>query len=381
MALLIAAPFVVVLAWAAISYSHWMLEPTSMTLSERSAEWVRNDVPFGNGLVDEGERLFYTAPKTGGPQLKKLPTVGLSPARSHKRGSKAKAHTTAAYSPPRIKPVFAHPLPGEGVWHPTGPQVDGGAPVLVTTYRPDPSYPQVLAYVAWFDHTRTELAYYPGRYEPPNAAVRGPMMVPYDQRSRLLATFNGGFTYVDGDNGSADNGRTNEPLKDGNATLICYRNGRLAILRWSGGPDVGSNVAWARQSLAPIIWNGQLNPQLNTDPNSPQWGYTLGGTLRVWRTGVGIDRHGNLIYVAADDQTVISLAKILQHAGAVRAMEFDINPEWHTLITYTHGRHGLNPTMVGPNPMQSPDRYLVPDDRDFFAVYEPVPGPVTVPFQ
>ena len=67
-------------------------------------------------------------------------------------------------------------------------------------------------------------------------------------------------------------------------------------------------------------------------------------------------------------------------AGAVRAMEFDINPEWHTLITYTHGAHGLVPTMVGPNPMQSSDRYLVPDDRDFFAVYRPLPGPVTVPF-
>ena len=36
-------------------------------------------------------------------------------------------------------------------------------------------------------------------------------------------------------------------------------------------------------------------------------------------------------------------------------MEFDINPEWHTLITYNPP--GLNPTMVGPNPNQSPDRY------------------------
>jgi hypothetical protein len=78
---------------------------------------------------------------------------------------------------------------------------------------------------------------------------------------------------------------------------------------------------------------------------------------------------------------VISLAKILQHVGAVRAMEFDINPEWHTLITYTHGGHGLVPTMVGPNPMQPATRYLVPDDRDFFAVYQPLPGPVTVPFK
>ena len=46
---------------------------------------------------------------------------------------------------------------------------------------------------------------------------------------------------------------------------------------------------------------------------------------------------------------MITLAKILQHAGAVRAMEFDINPEWHTLITYTH-HHGLVPTMVEPQP-------------------------------
>jgi hypothetical protein len=60
-------------------------------------------------------------------------------------------------------------------------------------------------------------------------------------------------------------------------------------------------------------------------------------------------------------------------------MEFDINPEWHTLMTYTHDP-GLVPTMVGPNPNQSDNRYLVADDRDFFAVYTPLPGPVTVPF-
>ena len=207
------------------------------------------------------------------------------------------------------------------------------------------------------------------------------MMVPDDQRWRLLATFNGGFTYVDGNNGSNDNGLVNEPLKDGNATLVGYtatvgsRSSSGAAARMPG-PD----VAWARQSLAPIVWNGQLNPALNDNPNSPQWGYTLGGLTRVWRTGVGIDARGNLIYVVANDQTVITLAQILQHVGAVDAMEFDINPEWHTLITYTH-QNGLVPTMVEPQPMQSADRYLVPDDRDFFAVYQRLPGPVTVPFK
>lgn len=370
---------VVLLSLVVYSYVTTMVQPSSLPLSVRSVEWVRTDVPLGSWLVDEAEHVYYgdfKAPRKGGPQLKSLPTIGLELPRAV-ASSTAKAQ--GAWPPP-VKPVFAHPLPGEGVWKPAGPLVNGGPPVLVTTFRPERDYPQTVAYVAWFDHTRTALAFYPGRYEPPKAAVRGPMMVPRSQRWRLLATFNAGFTYTDGRNGSTDNGLMNEPLKDGNATLVGYRDGRIDIVDWSGGPNAGPDVAWARQSLAPIVWNGRLNPTLSTDPNSPQWGYTLGGVTRVWRTGVGIDRRGNLIYVAADGQTVISIAKILQHVGAVRAMEFDINPEWHTLITYSH-RHGLGPRMVGPNPMQSATRYLVPDDRDFFAVYKRLPGPVTVPMR
>jgi hypothetical protein len=370
---LIAVPLAVVLLWAAISYTVWMLKPSSLSWSVNSVEWVRYQIPFGigNWMADNVERVYYNwhAPQKGGPQRKSLPAVGVKSPGTPK---------TAAWPPP-ISPIFPNPLPGEGVWNPTGPPVDGGPPVLVTTFRPELAYPQTVAYVAWFDHTRTQLAYYPGRYEPPNAAVRGPTMVPESQRSRLLATFNGAFTYVDGSNGSSDNGQMNEPLKDGNATLVGYTDGRVDIVNWSGGPNAGPDVAWTRQSLAPIVWNGQLNPTLDENPDSPQWGYTLGGVTRVWRTGVGIDARGNVIYAAADSQTVVTLAKILQHAGAVRAMEFDINPEWHTLITYSHGS-GLIPTMVGPNPNQSNDRYLVPDDRDFFAVYLPLPGPVTVPF-
>jgi hypothetical protein len=270
----IAAPLVVVLLWATASYTVWMLRPTSLSWSVNSVEWVRYNVPFGigNWVADHVEQVYYSsqAPKKGGPQLKSLPKVGVR----HPTAPATTATTATTAWPPAITPVFSNPLPGEGVWQPTGPSVDGGAPILVTTYRPDPNYPQIVAYVAWFDHSRTELGYYPGRYEPPNAAVRGPAMVPYSQRSRLLATFNGGFTYVDGDNGSADNGQTNEPLKDGNATLIGYTDGRVDIVNWGGGPNPGPGVAWARQSLAPIVWNGQLNPTLNTDPNSPQWGYT-----------------------------------------------------------------------------------------------------------
>jgi Phosphodiester glycosidase len=377
----ILAPLVLVVVYFGISYASYMLKTTSETFSERSAEWVRDDVPFGNSIIDTAEHYTASAPRKGGPGLTRLPSIGLSPVLPPVKHSKHTKHTKpVSYTPPPIKPVFATPLPGEGVWRHTGPSVDGGPPVLVTTYRPSTEYPSTIAYVLWIDHARTDLAYYPGRYEPPSAVDRGPMMVPVDQRHRLLAAFNGAFTHVDTDNGSAVNGHTNEPLIDGNATLVGYRDGRVNIVKWTGGPNAPANVAWARQSLTPILWNGKPNPELNTDPNSVQWGYTLGGATFTPRTAVGVDAHGNVMFVIVSEATVISLAQTLQHIGAVRGMEFDINPEWHTMITYSH-KDGLGPTMVEPQAQQSPDRYLTADDRDFMAVFAKVPGPVTVPFK
>jgi Phosphodiester glycosidase len=343
-------------------------EPSSLPLGVRTVEWLRMN--HFNWLVDDAEHVYYTwkTPSKGGPQLKTLPTVGLR--------ARPRARRSTPW-PLRIPPVFAHPLPDEGVWRPSGPSVAGGPPVLVTTFRTERDYPRIVAYVAWFDHTRTALAYYPGRYEPPRATLRGPIEVPFGQRWRLLATFNSGFIYSDGLNGDALDGHVNEPLRDGLATLVGYKTGAVNIVDWRRGPTPSSAIAFARQSLPLIIDQGRLSPALN---DSTRWGFTLGNAVRVWRTGVGIDRRGNLIYAAADFQTVTSLAEILKRAGAVRAMELDINPEWPTLITYRH-RDGLVPTKVVPNYQQPATRYLVPDDRDFFAVYRRLPGPIAVPLR
>ena len=370
---MVALGILVLLTPAVYSYVTTMMQPSSLPLWPRSVEWLR--AHHGNWLVDEVEHYYYTwkAPSKGGPQLKTLPTIGVKAPPA----PKVTARHPAAYAPPRIGTVFPYPLPDEGVWHGAGPLVRGRPPVLLTTFRTELDYPRIVAYVAWFDHTRTSVAFYPGRYEPPSAPVRGPMEVPYGERWRLLATFNGGFIYRDGSNGSSIDGRMYEPLKDGLATMIAYRDGRVDIRTWTGGPVAGPRIAFARQSLPLIIDHGRLNPALN---DSTQWGYTLGNAVRVWRTGAGIDRHGNLIYAAADYQTVETLARILQRAGAVRAMQLDINPEWPTLITYTH-RNGLDPAKIVPNYQQPATRYLIPDDRDFFAVYRRGAGPVTVPLK
>ena len=136
------------------------------------------------------------------------------------------------------------------------------------------------------------------------------------QRWRLLATFNSGFIYSDGSNGSRSTALRNEPLKDGLATLIGVpRRPRSTSRTGRGGPDAGPEVAFARQSLPLIVDHGRLQPRperqpamgLHTRERSP----SLAHRSR--------DRPArNLIYAAADYQTVTTLAEILQRAGAVQ---------------------------------------------------------------
>jgi Phosphodiester glycosidase len=268
-------------------------------------------------------------------------------------------------SPPPVPPVITPALPGVGQWRGTGPLVGRAPPVLVTTFRSDPNYPQLVAGVAWIDHTRTRLALYPGRYEPPGDGSQQ-AQVPPELRSSLLATFNSGFKLEDSGGGFFSQGHLYAPLRYGQATLIGYTDGAVDVRTWTGGPDPRPGITFARQNLPLIVENGQLNRALSNDA---LWGATLGNAIRVWRSGIGVDAHGNLIYAAADIQTAESLAQILQRAGAVRAMELDINYEWTTFNFY--GLLGAGePAKLLPGMSRPATRYLSPDDRDFFAVYE-----------
>jgi hypothetical protein len=262
--------------------------------------------------------------------------------------------------------VLNPPLPGEGVWRPTFAGAVVQPPVLVTTFRSDPNYPRTVAGVAWIDHTRTSTWLYPGRQEPNvNLPSRGPMEVPFRLRPQLVATFNSGFKLQDAGGGFAIGGHSYAPLKSGLATFVRYRNGTVDIQAWSGGPDVGSDIIYARQNLPLIVNNGRPNPNLS---DGPEWGATLGNAIQVWRSAVGVDARGNLIYAAAPAQTVGSIAAIMLRAGAIRAMELDINTYWTSFITY-RGPGADTPANLLPSMDRPPQRYLTTEDRDFFAVY------------
>jgi hypothetical protein len=343
----------------AVSWVRAMERPHNVGLGIASVEWLRSH--GGNEIVSQVENWYYTltAPSKGGPALKALPKVGVDVA------ARSPGTAVPPRRPPRIAPLIHPALKGEGVWHAAAARAGPDPPVLVTTFRSDPEYPQFVAGVAWIDSTRTHLAYVPGLAEPPEISHRGPAEVPASLRHRLAATFNGGFPLETSNAGLVYRGQTVETMVDGVATLVEYRNGRVDIRRWEHGPEPGPRVWFAKQNLPPIVYEGRLNPNLS---DGPEWGATVNNAVRVWRSGLGIDRHGNLIYAAANYQTVESLAKILRRAGAVRALELDINEDWTSFITYRRPGAG-EPSNLLPEMFRPSTRYLTPDERDFFAVY------------
>ncbi len=346
-----------------LSYANMLSRRSDSSVGIRTVEWMRDN--GARGLVNEVESFYYSlnAPKKGGPALRALPSqagIGLDPPSiGHRRA-------VHRYRPKRIPPVIHPALKGEGAWRATFVRGGPRPPVLITSFRPDPSYPQLVAGVAWIDHTRTSTWLYPGLSEPAvSLPSRGPMEVPMRLRTRVVATFNSGFKLSDSGGGVVEGGHTYAPLQPGIATILRYRNGRVDVTAWHGGAVAGHNVLFARQNLPLIVNHGRPNPNLS---DGPEWGATLGNAVLVWRSAVGLDRRGNLIYAAAADQSVGSLAAIMIRAGAVRAMELDINTYWTSFISYrfpgARDPHNLLSAMD-----RSPDRYLTPDDRDFFAVY------------
>jgi len=253
-------------------------------------------------------------------------------------------------------------------WKPMDAWTQRPFTVLTTTFPTSPQSPGVVAYAAWIRSSRTLLALYPGYKGPGPSAPgvdRGPQMVPPGATVDLLATFNSGFYEADGPGGFYTHHTLYFPMIKGLATVVRYTNGKVDIVDWTGGPHPTSSVQMARQNLPLLVDNSQPT---TLSAQNLKWGLTLHGLPAVWRTAIGIDPRGNLLYVAAPAQTASSLAAVMVRLHAVRAMELDINPEWPIFVTYA-ARGAAGPSLFVPNPNQIPNRFLYSSTKDFFAVF------------
>ena len=287
---------------------------------------------------------------------------------------------------PTIAPIITPALVGEGVWTTEGvPASPAGLPPLVakTFLRPDPARPYALTTLLQFDLRALTLHMVAGTSQPGGPrGVAGPGVIPPadQQGNRLLAAFNGGFQYADGHYGMMVNGTVYVPPQPGMATIALTRSGQVILGAWGVDPGLNSAnttlSAW-RQNEALLINHGTLNP-LTQD--GAAWGGTVLNSAYTWRSGLGITAQGRLLYVAGNALSAETLGQTLQAAGAVMAMQTDINPNWVRAFLYQRDATGAwQITKLHPGMQGTGDEYLQSTARDFFyltfnAPLQPSPG-------
>ena len=91
-----------------------------------------------------------------------------------------------------------------------------------------------------------------------------------------------------------------------------------------------------RQNLHLIVDGGAVVPGLRHNVGG-LWG-GLRSTLPTWRSAVGVDAQGHVLYASGNQLTLDVLAEALHSAGAVRAMELDIHKKMVVFNLFTHPR-------------------------------------------
>ena len=362
------APIVaaVVLAPLAWSFGHALTRPGTDPLGIRATEWVKDH--GGNGIVLWTERTWYShhAPKKGGaPPLAAIPKVDTS--------STAPPVTVKPFDVPAAPTVLVQPaIEGEGVWQP-GPRSAGGAPLVYTTFlRPNSEYSSLVTGLAWLDPKRVRFDLYSGSELPGGSDFQLTAPIPTALRPTLVAAFNSGFKLSDSRGGYFAEGHlaTGHPLVDGRASLVIKNDGSVDIGQWGRDAKMGPDIRAVRQNLSLLIDGGQEAADLNVD-STTRWGATLGNKTYVWRSGVAVDDQGHLIY-AGGMLTVQALADVLKAAGAVRAMELDINTTWVHFFTFHDDPSAPGATGGGkliPQMSAGTEEYFNSSSRDFIAAF------------
>jgi len=246
--------------------------------------------------------------------------------------------------------------------------------------------------VAVFNPTRTQLVLHAGSLQPVAGGSwnNGPL-VGSQERTQLLAAFNGGFKMADARGGWVSEGQTVTALVPGAASVVIYADGGTDIGSW--GVEVPSphrTVVSVRQNLQMLIDRGVPQHVVATSENQLEqwWGVAYQGASLISRSALGITASGGLVWAAGTDVTPAALADALLARGVQRALELDINaplvrgflyPQPATLSTSLPLDNGIVPLVAGqtqPGAGQAPTgaypvphcTYLTTCSRDFFTV-------------
>jgi hypothetical protein len=238
--------------------------------------------------------------------------------------------------------------------------------------RPDGVHTSIVTGVAWMDTKLLSATLYSGSTIPGSGPWRDTAPVSNQAAASLVAAFNAGFLMSSANGGYYTQGTMVAPLRPGAASFVIYNDGTATIAQWGRDVAMGPNVVAVRQNLDLLVDGGQAVAGLNAT-DTTRWGATLGNRVYVWRSGVGVTADGALVYVGGPDLNITDLADVLVRAGALRAMELDINTDWVNYATYAPSP-GTSATPANgsdllPNMVGTPQRYFEPWwSRDFFTM-------------
>jgi hypothetical protein len=184
----------------------------------------------------------------------------------------------------------------------------------------------------------------------------------------LLAAVNGGFKLTYGNVGFSSGGHVAVALRAGLASIVTYTDGTTDIGAWHAGvPAVGKPVFSVLQNQRLLVDRGVAAGTVSNCILTC-WGATVGSRLATARSGLGITANGQLVWAAGEELLPSALAAALIAAGAVRAIELDINPDWVAGYLYVHHPGGPSPVPLVPGQIGIAGKLLEPYSRDFLAI-------------
>jgi len=124
-----------------------------------------------------------------------------------------------------------------------------------------------------------------------------------------------------------------------------------------------------RQNGPLMIDQGVINPDVN-NYSPADWGYTIKSVTPTLRSGLGLSADGKTLYYACGPFiSVETLALAMQRAGAVEAMQLDINWYWVLFAAVRTNAGKMTLEALDPKNMKEDlNRYLWAYTRDYFYV-------------
>jgi len=260
----------------------------------------------------------------------------------------------------------------EGVWKNRPLNIFPNQEVMAYTFvRPDKDRPYAYVTLVKIDTGEVHLSTVAGTKQPGGPVGKpGPGKIPQNiiSSGNLIAAFDGGFQYRDGQYGMIVGSTIYLPLKMDLGTLVGYKNGNIKIINYTG-QLLENNVEFIRQNCPILIDNGSIT--ISDPKNRKLWGRTMTTDIYTWRSGIGIDKNGNIVYAVGNNLVPETLGLALKSAGAVNAIQLDINPFWVRFNIFNSlGGGKYSTSTLAKNLSNGSKEYLNGYTKDFFYLYK-----------